>query len=162
MGESVEEAVLEALVQLGARKDEVDVEVLATARAGVLGLGAREARVRGRARLPAEEEAPEPRATSRRAGRKATSRKPAMSSVARRSVAHRTRSHAHKAKGAADDARIRGAGVATEPETKISRGRIRRRPPTIFVSPLPALPPAGLRVSSACIPGMLRCSPRRA
>ena len=27
---------------------------------------------------------------------------------------------------------------------------------------LPALPPAGLRVSSACIPGMLRCShPRR-
>ena len=60
-GESVEEAVLEALVQLGARKDEVDVEVLATARAGVLGLGAREARVRvTRKTVPAEEEAPEP------------------------------------------------------------------------------------------------------
>src|SRR5580698_5959932 len=60
-GESVEEAVLEALVQLGARKDEVDVEVLATARAGVLGLGAREARVRvTRKIVPAEEEAPEP------------------------------------------------------------------------------------------------------
>ena len=59
-GESVEEAVLEALVQLGARKDEVDVEVLATARAGVLGLGAREARVRvTRKIVPAEEEAPE-------------------------------------------------------------------------------------------------------
>src|SRR5271156_1672603 len=59
-GESVEEAVLEALVQLGARKDEVDVEVLATARAGVLGLGAREARVRvTRKSVPAEEEAPE-------------------------------------------------------------------------------------------------------
>ena len=59
-GESVEEAVLEALVQLGARKDEVDVEVLATARAGVLGLGAREARVRvTRKTVPAEEEAPE-------------------------------------------------------------------------------------------------------
>ncbi len=35
---------MEALVQLGAREDEVDVEVLATPRAGVLGLGAREAR----------------------------------------------------------------------------------------------------------------------
>ncbi len=43
---SVEEATREALEQLGARADEVTIEVLATARAGVLGLGARQARVR--------------------------------------------------------------------------------------------------------------------
>ncbi|HEY9157723.1 RNA-binding cell elongation regulator Jag/EloR [Candidatus Binatus sp.] len=43
---SVEEATREALEQLGAREDEVAIEVLATARAGVLGLGARQARVR--------------------------------------------------------------------------------------------------------------------
>ena len=43
---SVEEATMEALEQLGARADEVTIEVLATPRAGVLGLGARQARVR--------------------------------------------------------------------------------------------------------------------
>ncbi len=43
---SVEEAVKEALEQLGAREDEVAIEVLATPRAGVLGMGARKARVR--------------------------------------------------------------------------------------------------------------------
>ena len=45
-GASVEEATREALEQLGAREDEVTIEVIATARAGVLGLGARQARVR--------------------------------------------------------------------------------------------------------------------
>ncbi len=43
---SVEEATREALEQLGAREDEVVIEVLATPRAGVLGMGARQARVR--------------------------------------------------------------------------------------------------------------------
>ncbi len=43
---SVEEAVKDALEQLGARQDEVAIEVLATPRAGVLGMGARQARVR--------------------------------------------------------------------------------------------------------------------
>ena len=43
---TVEDATAEALAQLGARKDEVLVEVLTTPRAGVLGLGARNARVR--------------------------------------------------------------------------------------------------------------------
>ena len=43
---SVEEATREALEQLGAREDEVAIEVLATPRAGVLGMGARQARVR--------------------------------------------------------------------------------------------------------------------
>ncbi len=43
---SVEEATTEALAQLGAREDEVAIEVLASARSGVLGLGARNARVR--------------------------------------------------------------------------------------------------------------------
>ena len=45
-GASVEEATREALEKLGAHDDEVTIEVLATARAGVLGLGARSARVR--------------------------------------------------------------------------------------------------------------------
>jgi len=45
-GISVEEAVKEALEQPGLREDEVAIEVLATPRAGVLGLGARNARVR--------------------------------------------------------------------------------------------------------------------
>src|SRR5260370_6136767 len=43
---SVEEATREALEQLSAREDEVTIEVLAIPRAGVLGLGARQARVR--------------------------------------------------------------------------------------------------------------------
>ena len=43
---SVEEATREALEQLDAREDEVTIEVIATPRAGVLGLGARQARVR--------------------------------------------------------------------------------------------------------------------
>ena len=44
--DSVEDATAEALAQLSARSDEVAVEVLAIPRAGVLGLGARQARVR--------------------------------------------------------------------------------------------------------------------
>ncbi|MGA9725266.1 MAG: Jag N-terminal domain-containing protein, partial [Candidatus Binatus sp.] len=43
---SVEEATMEALEQLGAREDEVAVEVLVSPRSGVLGMGARNARVR--------------------------------------------------------------------------------------------------------------------
>jgi spoIIIJ-associated protein len=43
---SIEEATREALEQLGAREDEVTIEVISTPRAGVLGLGARQARVR--------------------------------------------------------------------------------------------------------------------
>src|SRR5260370_24389221 len=43
---SVEEATREALEQLSAREDEVTIEVLAVRRAGVLGLGARQAGVR--------------------------------------------------------------------------------------------------------------------
>lgn len=43
---TVEEAIREALEKLGAAEDDVVIEVLATPRAGVLGLGARQARVR--------------------------------------------------------------------------------------------------------------------
>ena len=45
-GISVSEAVNEALEQLGAREDEVSVEVLVTPRTGVLGMGTRYAKVR--------------------------------------------------------------------------------------------------------------------
>ena len=45
-GISVDEAVKEALEQLGASETEVDVEILATPRAGLLGVGARYAKVR--------------------------------------------------------------------------------------------------------------------
>ena len=43
---TIEDAVAEALAQLGVRKDDVTVEILTNPRAGVLGLGARNARVR--------------------------------------------------------------------------------------------------------------------
>jgi spoIIIJ-associated protein len=43
---TVEEAIKNALESLGATEDDVAIEVLATPRAGVLGLGARQARVR--------------------------------------------------------------------------------------------------------------------
>ena len=43
---TVEQAISEALAQLGAAHDDVVIEVLATPRSGVLGLGARDARVR--------------------------------------------------------------------------------------------------------------------
>jgi len=43
---TVEQAISEALQQLGAAQDDVVIEVLATPRAGLLGLGARDARVR--------------------------------------------------------------------------------------------------------------------
>jgi spoIIIJ-associated protein len=43
---TVEQAISEALQQLGAAEDDVVIEVLATPRSGLLGLGARDARVR--------------------------------------------------------------------------------------------------------------------
>src|SRR5215472_10596021 len=43
---TVDQAVNQALAQLGAEQDDVNIEVLSTPRAGVLGLGARQARVR--------------------------------------------------------------------------------------------------------------------
>lgn len=49
---TVEQAIREAVEQLGAAEDDVVIEVLATARAGVLGLGARPARVRVSRRPP--------------------------------------------------------------------------------------------------------------
>ena len=48
---SVEEAIANALEQLGAAQDDVVIEVLSNPRSGVLGLGAREARVRVSRRL---------------------------------------------------------------------------------------------------------------
>jgi spoIIIJ-associated protein len=50
---SVDEAIRQALDQLGAAEDDVVIQVLSTPRAGVLGLGARQARVRVE-RRPAE------------------------------------------------------------------------------------------------------------
>jgi len=49
---SVEQAISEALAQLGAAEDDVVIEVLATPRSGLLGLGARDARVRVSRRAP--------------------------------------------------------------------------------------------------------------
>jgi spoIIIJ-associated protein len=49
---SVEQAISEALGQLAAQEQDVVIEVLATPRAGVLGLGARQARVRVTRRPP--------------------------------------------------------------------------------------------------------------
>jgi len=49
---TVEQAINQALAQLGAEQDDVRIEVLVTPRAGVLGLGARQARVRVTRRAP--------------------------------------------------------------------------------------------------------------
>jgi len=49
---TIEKAINQALAQLGADQDDVDIEVLSTPRAGVLGLGARQARVRVTRRAP--------------------------------------------------------------------------------------------------------------
>jgi len=51
-GASVEAAIQAALNQLGAEEADVSIEVLATPRSGLLGLGARPARVRVRRRMP--------------------------------------------------------------------------------------------------------------
>ena len=51
-GASVEAAISEALARLGAEEADVSIEVLATPRAGLLGLGARLARVRVTRRAP--------------------------------------------------------------------------------------------------------------
>lgn len=45
-GKNVDEAIENALAELGAERDEVEVEVLAEGRGGVLGVGAEDARVR--------------------------------------------------------------------------------------------------------------------
>jgi spoIIIJ-associated protein len=49
---SVDEAIKQALDQLGASEDDVVIQVLSTPRSGVLGLGARDARVRVERRAP--------------------------------------------------------------------------------------------------------------
>ncbi|HJU29399.1 MAG TPA: RNA-binding cell elongation regulator Jag/EloR [Candidatus Binataceae bacterium] len=49
---TIEEAITQALEQLGAHQDDVSIEVLSTPRGGVLGLGARQARVRVTRRAP--------------------------------------------------------------------------------------------------------------
>jgi spoIIIJ-associated protein len=49
---TIEKAINQALEQLGAEQDDVKIEVLSTPRAGVLGLGARQARVRVTRRAP--------------------------------------------------------------------------------------------------------------
>ncbi|HXR35182.1 MAG TPA: RNA-binding cell elongation regulator Jag/EloR [Candidatus Binataceae bacterium] len=51
-GATVEQAIREALAALGAEEADVSIEVLATPRAGLLGLGVRQARVRVRRRAP--------------------------------------------------------------------------------------------------------------
>ena len=51
-GATVDEAINEALARLGAAEDDVVIEVLSTPRSGVLGLGARAARVRVARRAP--------------------------------------------------------------------------------------------------------------
>ncbi len=43
---TIDQAISQALAQLGAEQDDVTIEVLSTPRSGVLGLGARQARVR--------------------------------------------------------------------------------------------------------------------
>jgi spoIIIJ-associated protein len=55
-GKSVEVAIRQALKQLGVSRDEVEVTVLSEGKAGILGLGAEEARIRVRPLVPTAEE----------------------------------------------------------------------------------------------------------
>ena len=50
---TIDQAISQALAQLGAEQDDVTIEVLSTPRSGVLGIGARAARVRVTRRAPA-------------------------------------------------------------------------------------------------------------
>jgi spoIIIJ-associated protein len=50
---TIDQAIGQALAQLGAEQDDVTIEVLSTPRSGVLGIGARPARVRVTRRVPA-------------------------------------------------------------------------------------------------------------
>src|SRR3984957_8145971 len=50
---TVEQAISQALDQLGAHSDDVTIEVLSTPRSGLLGLGSRPRRVRGTRHIPA-------------------------------------------------------------------------------------------------------------
>ncbi len=79
---SVDEAIKQALEQLGAQEDDVVIEVLATPRSGVLGLGARQARVRVTRRAaatsgvqsPPQAASPPKQASSERPSRRARGR----------------------------------------------------------------------------------------
>ena len=83
--DSVEDATAEALAQLSARSTEVTVEVLATPRAGVLGLGARQARVRVTRRAAAgTARADAPRPSARPAGNDA---RPSATAAAKNQIA---------------------------------------------------------------------------
>jgi spoIIIJ-associated protein len=77
---TVDDAVSRALSQLGATEDDVVIEVLSTPRAGLLGLGSREARVRVSRRAAegahSEAQSPPP-ASARRAQESAASPQPA-------------------------------------------------------------------------------------
>lgn len=59
---SIDEAIHQALIELGAAEDDVEIEILSTPRAGVLGLGARQAcvRVKRRTHETARSEAQSP------------------------------------------------------------------------------------------------------
>ena len=83
--DSVEDATAEALAQLSARSTEVTVEVLATPRTGVLGLGARQARVRVTRKVAANTaRADAPRAYARPVGPDA---RPAATDAAKNQIA---------------------------------------------------------------------------
>lgn len=79
---TVEQAISEALETLGAAEDDVAIEVLATPRSGVLGLGARAAKVRVERKAPPEarsgvaEPPPAPKAAPRRQPKPQAASKP--------------------------------------------------------------------------------------
>jgi len=89
---TVESAISAALEQLGAQEDDVTIEVLSTPRAGVLGLGSRQARVRVTRRSPevarstvmSPPPAPPVRPTPTRAAAPAPSPRPAPAAPAAR------------------------------------------------------------------------------
>ncbi len=84
---SIDEAIRQALEQLGATEDDVVIEILTAPRSGVLGLGSRQARVRVKRRTPtaahSEVQSPPPARGARRESREAAGRPPRQDEAAR-------------------------------------------------------------------------------
>lgn len=84
---SIDEAIRQALEQLGATEDDVVIEILTTPRSGVLGLGSRQARVRVKRRASSaahsEVQSPPPAREARRESREASGRPPRQEQTAR-------------------------------------------------------------------------------
>ncbi len=115
---SVEEAIAQALKELGAEDADVEIEVMATPRSGVLGLGSRQARVRVTRRPPPEASSgvqsppPAPPAPKARAARE--SRPPRETPAASRAREEAHEEPRESAEGEGEGGERRSADLAAQ------------------------------------------------